>query len=85
MPAEFKVPPPSQKRKLVVEFPDDYGSPDTPSYKFWLEVDRLWVLASREHQEALSLVVATVENVSDAWKVNILTAHSFLLDLSALS
>lgn len=34
------------------------------------EVDRLWVSASREHQEGMSPVVATIENVSEAWKVN---------------
>lgn len=66
MPAEFKVPPPSRKRKLVVVFPKNYGSPDTPSYKLWMEVDRMWVPASRERQQAMSPVAATVENVSDA-------------------
>lgn len=79
MAAEFKVPPPSRKRKLMVEFPYDYGSVDPPSYKLWLEVDPLWVSASRERQEILSPVAATIESVSDVWKV------SFPLLLSPMS
>lgn len=46
--AEFKIPPPSRKRKLTLEFLDGYGTADAPPYEPWPEVDRLWVLASRE-------------------------------------
>lgn len=68
--AEFKVPPPSRKRKLIVEFLEGYGSADTPSYKLWPEVDHLWVPPSRERKEVMVLVAATVENVYEAWKVS---------------
>ena len=69
LPAEKKLPPPSRKRKLAVEFPDDYGSADAPRVQLWPEVDRLWMPSSRERQESLSPVAATVESVSDAWRV----------------
>lgn len=51
--AEFKLPPPSRERKLTVEFPGGYGSADAKSHELWLEVDRLWVPASRERQEVM--------------------------------
>ncbi|XP_056682954.1 uncharacterized protein [Spinacia oleracea] len=44
--AEFKLPPPTRKRKLTVEFPDDFGSADAPQHQLWLEVDRLWMPSS---------------------------------------
>lgn len=69
--AEFKVSPPSRKRKMTIEFPDDYGSVNTLTYKLWPKVDRLWVPASRERQEALSSVATTAENVSKAWKIDL--------------
>ena len=69
MPAEKKLPPPPRKRKFAVEFPDDYGSTDAPRVQLWPEVDRLWMPSSRERQETLSPVAATVESVSDAWRV----------------
>lgn len=52
-------------RKLIVEFLDDYGSAGALPYPLWPEVDRLWLPASRERQEALSPVASTVESVSD--------------------
>ncbi|XP_056691027.1 uncharacterized protein [Spinacia oleracea] len=68
MPAEKKLPPPTRKRKLAVEFPDDYRSADAPRVQLWPEVDCLWMPSSRERQESLSPVAATVESVSDAWR-----------------
>ena len=60
LPAEFKLPPPTRKRKITVEFPDDFGSAGAPQHQLWPEVDRLWMLVSRERQETLSPVAATV-------------------------
>ncbi|XP_056697231.1 uncharacterized protein [Spinacia oleracea] len=79
MPAEKKLPPPPRKRKFAVEFPDDYGSTDAPRVQLWPEVDRRRMPSSRESQETPSPVAATVESVSDAWRVCLCSLCCFIV------